>query len=398
MPDIGIFIEIDASQNLDAAIDSVTINIYYDDIDDDGFEDQTGIDETTLAIYWWDGATWVVLPGGVDTVNNYVWGTIGHFSVFGVLSDENATNIPPTADPNGPYEGEEGSEIIFHGEDSYDPDGTVVQYDWDLDGDGVFETVDAGPNPTYTWGDDYYGIVGLKVMDDNGTWSDEVYTNVTIYNVPPMPLNVEAYMFVDFTLIVDGVEWEKVEMYLYEDDIQIGYLVLFHPPGSPDFQTITLFDVKCDMTKHYTANVIYTPPDPPGTIGSTGVYISIILTFEDFTREIYEHMAYDNIFSTHGWFVDFSDAFIGHEITFKVTALDPGADDLIFEWFFGDHGTAGPNFYPSDGTYPTEVTDIVYHTYYTPGIFTVFVIISDDDGGGIGVIFEIRLGVDNQNT
>lgn len=44
-------------------------------------------------------------------------------------------NLPPVADPGGPYQGYVRQEIRFHGGKSYDPDGTIVAYLWDF-GDG----------------------------------------------------------------------------------------------------------------------------------------------------------------------------------------------------------------------------------------------------------------------
>ena len=36
------------------------------------------------------------------------------------------SNIPPVADPGGPYAGVEGIEMMFDGSGSYDPDGDIL--------------------------------------------------------------------------------------------------------------------------------------------------------------------------------------------------------------------------------------------------------------------------------
>ena len=41
-------------------------------------------------------------------------------------------NIPPVSDPNGPYSGTEGDPIVFNGSGSYDLDGSIATYAWDL--------------------------------------------------------------------------------------------------------------------------------------------------------------------------------------------------------------------------------------------------------------------------
>jgi len=67
-----------------------------------------------------------------------------------------ATNLPPIADAGGPYEVETSSTVVLNGTAS-DPDSEMLDYTWDLDGDGMFgETGEAaasgnetGQNPTF---------------------------------------------------------------------------------------------------------------------------------------------------------------------------------------------------------------------------------------------------------
>lgn len=92
-------------------------------------------------------------------------------------------NMPPVANANGPYVGDEGSPITFDGSGSSDPDGTIIAWEWDLDGDGEFDDA-TGPTPSYTWGDDYAGNIGLKVTDDDGATNTDT-TTVTVENVAP---------------------------------------------------------------------------------------------------------------------------------------------------------------------------------------------------------------------
>lgn len=104
-----------------------------------------------------------------------------------VSVSEVSLNEPPVADANGPYQGNEGSPITFDGFGSYDPDGTdgtIVLYEWDLDGDGEYDDA-TGVNPSFTWSDDHTGTIGLKVTDDGGL-TDTDSTTVTVNNVAPV--------------------------------------------------------------------------------------------------------------------------------------------------------------------------------------------------------------------
>jgi uncharacterized repeat protein (TIGR01451 family) len=76
-------------------------------------------------------------------------------------------NLPPVADVGGPYIGTVGEPITFDGTGSYDLDGTIVSYEWDLDGDGVTDDA-TGPTPSMTWSTPYSGIIRLAVTDDDG--------------------------------------------------------------------------------------------------------------------------------------------------------------------------------------------------------------------------------------
>ena len=102
------------------------------------------------------------------------------------ISAEQEENLPPVADANGPYTGYEVSPITFNGSDSYDPNDYIVSWDWDLDGDGIYETNATATDGivTHTWCDDYSGNVSLRVTDSFCV-ADRDNTTVTVLNVPP---------------------------------------------------------------------------------------------------------------------------------------------------------------------------------------------------------------------
>jgi hypothetical protein len=100
--------------------------------------------------------------------------------------------VAPVAVPGGPYKGAVGFPITLDGSGSYDPNapgvcGTIVNYKWDLDGNGTFET-DAGSNSTYvvTFNKPYYGSIGLQVTDDCGkSGTSATYAEISVSDLRP---------------------------------------------------------------------------------------------------------------------------------------------------------------------------------------------------------------------
>jgi uncharacterized repeat protein (TIGR01451 family) len=92
--------------------------------------------------------------------------------------------VTATAEAGGPYSGVEGSPILFDGSASFDRDGTLVAYEWDLDDDGEFDDA-SGPTASWTFADDGLYRVRLRVRDDAGELDVDA-AEVTIANVAPM--------------------------------------------------------------------------------------------------------------------------------------------------------------------------------------------------------------------
>ena len=92
--------------------------------------------------------------------------------------------LPPVADADGPYEQNEGAPVNFNGEGSYDPEGEPLQYRWDFEDDGIWDTTWL-PSPIidHTYGDNRIGQVRLEVSD--GVMTNTATAPVTINNVAP---------------------------------------------------------------------------------------------------------------------------------------------------------------------------------------------------------------------
>jgi predicted extracellular nuclease len=104
-------------------------------------------------------------------------------------------NRAPMADAGGPYSAPEGGSVALDANGSSDPDGSMLTYEWDLDGDGTFGEVglgaasgdEIGATPLFSAAaaDGPQTVtVSLRVSDDELTDSETVAVSVT--NVAPL--------------------------------------------------------------------------------------------------------------------------------------------------------------------------------------------------------------------
>ncbi len=94
------------------------------------------------------------------------------------------SNEEPVADANGPYDVGKGESFNLDGSGSYDPDGSIDGYAWDVDGDGEYEFWDVDPRLHF----DSKGTftVELKVWDnDDYDDTDTATVTVSSSNNPP---------------------------------------------------------------------------------------------------------------------------------------------------------------------------------------------------------------------
>jgi len=93
------------------------------------------------------------------------------------------TNQPPIANAGSNRIAYAGYVTAFNGDNSFDPDGTIVLYEWDFDGDGIYDwnsTTTGATTFTYVSVGSYNSI--LRVTDNNGaTDVDNAIISVTWY-------------------------------------------------------------------------------------------------------------------------------------------------------------------------------------------------------------------------
>lgn len=121
-------------------------------------------------------------------------------------------NLSPIADADGPYSVDEGETVPLDGTGSYDPDGDPLTYEWDLDNDGVFETL--GPIPVFSAaGRDGLDTqqIGLRVCDPSGD-CDTATGVVTINNVAPVVVASSGSQDVQYSDFISAVTFNVTDV------------------------------------------------------------------------------------------------------------------------------------------------------------------------------------------
>lgn len=90
VPSLNRYLNIEASESITDSLTYVIIKIYYTDDE----VTSLSLDESSLSIYWWNQTIFAwekltpdmdwVHDTGVDTVDNYVWANVTHFSDYGI--------------------------------------------------------------------------------------------------------------------------------------------------------------------------------------------------------------------------------------------------------------------------------------------------------------------------
>jgi subtilisin-like proprotein convertase family protein len=89
-------------------------------------------------------------------------------------------NAAPTTAISGPATATTGQSVTFSAAGSADSDGTVTSFEWDLDGNGSFETTTAADSVQTTFGSPGTFTVKVHAIDEDGGVSSPAETTITV--------------------------------------------------------------------------------------------------------------------------------------------------------------------------------------------------------------------------
>lgn len=153
------------------------------------------------------------------------------------------TGEPPVANAGGDYGMiNEGDEVTFDGSASYDPDGNIVSWEWEVAGDSG-----QGETWTTTFNDDFSGQV-ILIVTDNDDLKDSDRATIQVDNVPPtvdagLDQTVTVGAQVEFTgSYTDPGVWDThdVRWDFGDDTTETGTLNPTHQYNQPGTYTVTL--------------------------------------------------------------------------------------------------------------------------------------------------------------
>ncbi|HEV8594013.1 MAG TPA: PKD domain-containing protein [Thermoplasmata archaeon] len=300
-----------------------------------------------------------------------------------------------TADPgsaNGPPElrvsisgtSSEGAPILFDASNSSDPDGDPLQFRWDFESDGTWDTAfSSDPTATHMWGDDFVGTVTVAVSD--GRLTSTATVPVAIRNVPPRIPSLAASVDSVVRVRLAGEKGHSVTATLLQAGNEIPLLTLVRSPGPPQEASVR---IAIDPTANASLRLAYDSLGGEPNHGANPTWVTV--AFDDGSSASFERTFNAKHPETGTWIVGLNSLLTGRAVRFAATAHDPGSDDLTLTWAFGDgsalssiyyNNGASPDPYPSPDANPITVLDARVHTYASPGLYTVTLIVIDDDGG-----------------
>jgi plastocyanin len=124
-----------------------------------------------------DSKSFTFAQPGVHPFHCRLHESLGMTGTLTVVQDQHPAAVSFSVSPAAPRAGQP---VTFTYTGSADPDGSLVSWQWDLDGDGTFETVTPAGTVTKTYASAGTVTVRMRAVDDSGEASDVAAQTVTI--------------------------------------------------------------------------------------------------------------------------------------------------------------------------------------------------------------------------
>ena len=120
-------------------------------------------------------------------------------------------NVAPVAEAGDAYTANEGGKVTLDASQSSDPDGDVLEYAWDFDGDGEYDDA-TGPAPVFSVAEfdvETVLTVGLQVSDPSGV-TDTDTCQVTVVEVESLDLGEVGFAEQAELALDEGNVWYQI--------------------------------------------------------------------------------------------------------------------------------------------------------------------------------------------
>ncbi len=260
-------------------------------------------------------------------------------------------NYPPVATAPAEQFVDPGQKVTFDGSASYDPDGEVTEYQWDL-GDGVIET---GISAAYSYDKPGEYTITLTVKDDSNLPCNEHSDVTTIkVNAPPIAdAGPDQQNICSLTVQFDGSNSRDPDgtIVAYEWDFGDGSPSQGEQKPTHTYVksglyqvTLTVIDDSGLSSGRATDTIEILINNPPVAI----IQAPVISCPDEAIK-----------FSAEG-------------------SIDPDGEITTYSWDFGD-GSSGAS------------TSVAGHTYQSPGQYTITLTVTDNSGSGCNTTTETQI-------
>ena len=233
-------------------------------------------------------------------------------------------------------------------------------------------------------------IVTMDYSDANGNFVEQKMSSADVVVTAPVmtleknagEVTVGAYVIADFRLRIAGEKWHDVILTLYDGNISAAFASITRYPGSPDDQSVTIYDVKINLFDSFTAIIEYTPIDDPNNgqwWGDDPCWL--ILTFQDGDTVRLKHNFNVRHNKTWIWIVDdFTPYVKGHPITYEAT--------IPYSIIYENIGTGDASNVIVTDTFPTGSVVVDTNPLFDSCVSSVCTwYVGDVVSGGKGYIF-----------